>query len=41
MMADNISWEFDEVVDLIQEQLTDTQTIALIKVLQEIVKEEV
>jgi hypothetical protein len=37
----DIKWEFDEVVDLIQEQLTDTQTMALIKVLQEIVKEEV
>jgi hypothetical protein len=36
-----INWEFDEVVDLIQEQLTDAQTVALIKVLQEIVKEEV
>jgi RNA processing factor Prp31 len=37
----DINWEFDEVVDLIQEQLTYAQTVALMKLLQEIVKEEV
>jgi hypothetical protein len=31
-MAD-IKWEFDEVVDLIQEQMTNEQIEALIKVL--------
>ena len=39
-MPEDRTWEFDEIVDLIQEQMSESQISALVKVLNTITGEK-